>query len=130
MHRLLILTLSSALILCCAKQEPGPALKAANSQDSALVVTASKPLTKPLPAKPLEEMNRQERDAYKEELKKAGFYDCCIKPACNMCLYEAGECPCAESVKKGEGVCGECHKGWNKGKGAIKGVDPKNVRRM
>ena len=130
MHRLLILTFSSALILGCTKQEPDPAPKAANSSDSTLVVTASKPSAKPLPPKPLEEMNRQERDAYKEELNKAGFYDCCVKPACNMCLYEAEECPCAELVKKGDGVCGECHKGWQKGKGAVQGVDPKTIKRM
>ena len=99
--------------------------------DSLSFTTMPSPSKKPEPPKPIDQLNRQERNEYKEELAKSGFYDCCIKPTCNMCLYdEAGQCPCADLIKKGDAVCGECHRGWRKGRGAVKGIDPKTVRRM
>jgi len=119
------------LILGCGNREPGGEPEASHTHDSTAVAAANNLPKKPEPSKPIDEMNREERNQYKEELSKSGFYDCCVKPMCNMCLYDdAGQCPCEESLKKGEGVCGECHKGWQKGKGTVKGIDPKSVKRM
>ncbi|MBI4428726.1 MAG: hypothetical protein HY562_06370 [Ignavibacteriales bacterium] len=118
-------------ILGCGNREPSGAAEASNSHDSTAVAATNNFPKKPEPPKPVDEMNHEERNQYKGELSKSGVYDCCIKPTCNMCLYdEAGQCPCAELLKKGEGVCGECHKGWRKGKGAVKGIDPRAVKRM
>ena len=124
------------LLVACGDRETGETGKTGGEtremkDDSTSFTTVNNIPKKPEPSKPIDQMNRQERNDYKEELAKTGFYDCCIKPTCNMCLYdEAGQCPCAGLIKKGDGVCGECHKGWHKGKGAVKGIDPKKVRRM
>ncbi len=50
-----------------------------------------------------------------EEKVQSGEYDCCIKPACDMCflghwIFEDGICHCDEYIAKGEydKVCPQC----------------------
>ena len=80
--------------------------------------------------KSVDAMTEEEREDYKEQLHKQGRYECCIKPTCTMCLYDATECPCGKSIKTDDPVCGECFRGWQKGKGSIKGINPLQVKRM
>ena len=75
-------------------------------------------------------MNKKEREEYKSALEAAGFYKCCVKPNCTMCMFDAEECVCSVSVKKDDPVCGECYRGWQKGKGSVEGVKASGVKRM
>jgi hypothetical protein len=68
-----------------------------------------------------------EVDRYIDELKQAGQYDCCVKPACRQCAITAGECHCREVVEKDGPCCGECTQGWVEGRGQIPGVDREQV---
>jgi len=121
------------LFFQCSENNGSERAKSPESRTGISVDSAYAPETPDtsVPTKPVDEMSRDERDLYKQKRVQGGFYNCCIKPTCNMCLYEeAEECPCATLLKKGDAVCGECYKGWQKGKGALKGVNPKDVRRM
>jgi len=84
----------------------------------------------PQPPKPIDDMTKEEREAYKQLLKKSGHYLCCISPSCTMCLYEEDLCQCEKAVRAGDPVCGECFKGWKKGKGAVEGINPKDVKKL
>ena len=75
-------------------------------------------------------MDKQEREAYIALLQKSGHYVCCINKECNMCLYNDEDCPCEKSLKNNDPVCGECYRGWQKGKGSIKGIRKEQVRRL
>lgn len=68
-----------------------------------------------------------EIDRYIDELKQAGQYDCCVKPACRQCAITAGECHCQQVVEKDGPCCGECTQGWVEGRGEIPGVDREQV---
>ncbi|HEY4612312.1 MAG TPA: hypothetical protein VII11_04965 [Bacteroidota bacterium] len=85
---------------------------------------------KPLPPVPVEDMTREQIASYKKLLAEKGFYSCCIEPNCRMCLFELEECPCEHNVKKKEAVCGECYDGWQAGKGNVRGVKQKDVKKM
>ncbi len=66
-------------------------------------------------------------DAYKQELAAAGKYDCCVKPGCNECVINTGECHCRIAVQKSGPCCGECTAAWVDGRGNIPGVDREKV---
>ena len=68
-----------------------------------------------------------EIDRYVEELKQAGQYDCCVRPACRQCAITAGECHCQQVVEKDGPCCGECTQGWVEGRGEVPGVDREQV---
>ena len=70
---------------------------------------------------------REALDAAKRKLAARGRYACCVKPSCNLCARVNGSCNCAANVAAGKGACGECYGGWQNGRGALKGVDPKSV---
>ena len=101
-------------------------------EDTSVVVqTASISPRRPVPSKPIEQMNRIERTAYVKALADSGFYWCCIDPSCTTCLYEPNEtCRCGDLIKSKDPVCGECFRGWKRGKGAVQGIDPSEVRRQ
>jgi hypothetical protein len=85
---------------------------------------------KPMPPLPIEEMTREQLAEYKKLLTTKGFYSCCVKPTCRMCLFELEECPCEDNLKKGVGVCGECYEGWQVGKGNVTGIKRQNVKKL
>jgi hypothetical protein len=66
-------------------------------------------------------------DAYREELKADGKYDCCVKPACRQCALSAGECHCREVIDANGPCCGECTQAWVEGRGNTAGVDREKV---
>ena len=78
---------------------------------------------------PVEEMTKHQRDAYVTKLRAAGRYNCCLESPCTACLYEDEHCACAAAVKSNDPVCGECYRGWQKGKGSVKGVKKEQIRR-
>lgn len=68
-------------------------------------------------------------DAAKTRLMKEGKFRCCIQApegsavmGCDICLKNAGSCQCAANLLAGKGVCGQCHGGWQAGKGTIPGI--------
>ena len=67
-------------------------------------------------------------DGAKAQLAKEGKYDCCMKTPCDECLLGHESCPCAANLKAGKGVCSQCYGGWQRGDGAIEGVDAKSVK--
>ena len=113
---------------CGQDQKPPPSDAAATSSAD---MTSYRDSIRPKPPKPIEEMNRAERVAYVRVLADSGFYRCCIDPACTMCLYEAdNQCNCGERAKVKDPVCGECYRGWKRGKGSVQGVTPSDIRRQ
>jgi hypothetical protein len=60
--------------------------------------------------------------AVKQRLDAEGKYNCCVEPACDLCLLERGECHCHREVQHA-GPCGECTAAWAAGRGALPGVD-------
>lgn len=68
-------------------------------------------------------------DVYKAELAEQGKYDCCVKPGCNECVLQRGECHCREGVEKGGPCCGECTAAWIDGRGDVAGLDREEVLR-
>jgi len=128
-----IVTVLFFLNSCTREEKDDKSVKSAKEEATLRLDSTDAPASpqKPLAIRPIDEMTKQERESYKDTLAKSGFYDCCIRPNCNMCLYEEEEaCPCAKLIRRADAVCGECQKGWLKGKGAIEGIDPKKVRRM
>ena len=71
---------------------------------------------------------RRQLDVAKKKLAAQGRYNCCVKPACDMCARAHGSCACSVNVAKGQGACGECYGGWQGGRGSLKGVDRKSVK--
>lgn len=124
----LLTVLAMSLFSCTEKPEQGAAKEL--SVDSSSTVVEALGATKPKPPMVIEDMDKQQREAYKTDLKTQGFYRCCVHPACTMCLYDMGECFCEVALKKKDPVCGECYRGWQKGKGAVGGVNPKQVKRL
>jgi hypothetical protein len=66
-------------------------------------------------------------DAYREQLRADGKYDCCVKPACRQCALTAGECHCREVIDANGPCCGECTQSWVEGRGNTAGVDREKV---
>lgn len=73
-------------------------------------------------------------DAAKRKLIESGRYSCCVKAppgskvaGCDLCVRLNGSCNCAENLRQGKGVCGECLAGWKTGRGAVRGVNAKSV---
>ncbi len=71
---------------------------------------------------------RRKLDEAKKKLAAQGRYNCCVRPACDLCARTTGSCACAVHVAKGLGACGECYGGWQAGRGSLKGVDRKSVK--
>ena len=67
-------------------------------------------------------------DEAKKQLVGEGKYKCCVSPKCDECLLEHQSCACATDLKVGKGVCSQCFGGWQRGDGAIDGVDVANVK--
>jgi hypothetical protein len=67
-------------------------------------------------------------EALVERSAAEGTYDCCTTTPCLHCVRMTGHCGCAEGLRRGEPVCEECAYHWQRGQGAIEGVDPKDVR--
>lgn len=121
---------ATGLVLIGCGGEPSP--QTSRRVDSTTVSIRSKPAPgRPVPPKPIDEMTRAERVAFVKVLTDSGAYRCCIDPGCTTCLYEADErCRCAELVRSDDPVCGECFRGWKRGKGSVQGVDAADVRRQ
>ncbi|MBW3671169.1 MAG: hypothetical protein KY432_05790 [Acidobacteria bacterium] len=68
-------------------------------------------------------------EIYKQELAAQGKYDCCVKPGCNECVLQRGECQCRIGVEKGGPCCGECTAAWIEGRGDVAGLDKEEVLR-
>jgi len=86
--------------------------------------SSAAPTDKPTPTLPTV---RADLATIKGQLATQGRYACCIKSPCNLCALARGDCPCANEVKNGEGVCGECYAGWKAGHGKVQGIDPTKV---
>ena len=139
--RSLILALSASLLLssCAAyraqhaRSAPAAAPSGASMRgtDSAAPVhvpdqrVVNAILSQPLAVK--QTLLISEIDRYIEELKQAGQYDCCVRPACRQCAITAGECHCQQVVEKDGPCCGECTQGWVEGRGEVPGVDREQV---
>lgn len=66
-------------------------------------------------------------DVYKEELAEQGKYDCCVRPGCNECVLQRGECHCRVGVEQGAPCCGECTAAWIDGRGDVPGIDKEEI---
>jgi len=64
----------------------------------------------------------------KTSLMKEGKYGCCIEDACDECALAHQSCQCASNLKAGKDVCTQCYGGWQRGEGAVKGVNVKDVK--
>ena len=64
----------------------------------------------------------------KNSLMKEGKYSCCIEDACDECALAHQSCPCANNLIAGKDVCTQCYGGWQRGEGAVKGVNVKDVK--
>ena len=67
-------------------------------------------------------------DDAKKALASGGKYSCCLDEPCDECALGHKSCNCAMDLKAGKGVCSQCYGGWQRGDGAIDGVDPKSVK--
>lgn len=136
----LAITVSAALLLssCAAYRAQharldAPASRPAATSDASDTTASVMPSARTMNAlasQPLavkQTMLISEIDRYVEELKQAGQYDCCVKPACRQCAITAGECHCQQVVEKDGPCCGECTQGWVEGRGEIPGVDREQV---
>jgi hypothetical protein len=84
-----------------------------------------------------EALKKGDKAAAREHLNNAkkilvaeGRYNCCITDGgCDMCALEES-CPCGIELneKDGQGVCKECHEGWQNGKGAYPGITLSEVK--
>jgi hypothetical protein len=59
---------------------------------------------KPTAAAPKIKQARQKLDA----AKKSMAYACCRKKSCDLCAQRYGKCECADTLKTGKQVCGQC----------------------
>lgn len=66
----------------------------------------------------------------KENMKRDGKYNCCIKPACDWCLLKANVCACANMVDADQPVCPECGLGWKQGRGALEGYTAEEIKNV
>jgi len=66
----------------------------------------------------------------KESLAHEGHYACCIKPPCDWCVVKANGCACGSMADAGQPVCPECGMGWKQGRGAIEGLEAKDVKNV
>src|SRR3989304_4736274 len=66
-------------------------------------------------------------DGAKKLLAADGKYGCCMKEPCDECALGHQNCKCAEDLKAGKGVCSQCYGGWQRGDGAVPGIDTKKV---
>jgi hypothetical protein len=69
---------------------------------------------------------RGETAELKARLDAEGRYGCCVEPSCNQCLHQRGECPCHHEVEA-DGPCGECTQAWAEGRGAMPGIDAREL---
>ncbi len=108
------------------QRSPDPATPSRSAVDTA----STQQVALVVPPKPIETMNRTERQAFVSVLRDSGQYRCCIDPACTTCLYEEDpRCRCGDAVRSKDPVCGECFRGWKKGSGSVAGIDAKDIRR-
>jgi hypothetical protein len=135
----LVLSLSAAMLLssCAAYRAQHATAAAASPRSTSTGSESSSPA--PLPdAKTLAAFESQplavkqsmlisELDRYVDELKAAGQYDCCVKPACRQCAISAGECHCRQVIDANGPCCGECTQSWVEGRGNTAGVDREQV---
>ena len=70
---------------------------------------------------------RGELAATKDSLTRAGQYRCCIRPTCDLCAMHDGKCTCRDVIEMMGPGCGECLEGWLAGRGAVPGVDIRQV---
>ena len=135
----LVLSLSAAMLLSsCAAYRAQHATSAAGAPRSTGTRSESSSPA-PLPdaktmaafaSQPLavkQSMLISELDRYVDELKAAGQYDCCVKPACRQCAITAGECHCRQVIDSNGPCCGECTQSWVEGRGNTAGVDREKV---
>lgn len=133
-----VLAVSAAVLLCScaayraqhARPDAAPARSAATDSESVKPVMPNARTMAAFESQPLavkQNLLISEIDRYVEELKQAGQYDCCVKPACRQCAITAGECHCQQIVEKDGPCCGECTQGWVEGRGEIAGVDREQV---
>lgn len=124
---LVLLPLLAGLLAACAAWSyqhaaPGPAPAAAEPP-----TTAASAQFRALNADAQVGRLRGEAVTTKETLAEAGHYNCCIRPACNLCLLRDGRCTCREVIQTMGPGCGECLQGWIAGKGAVDGVDVRQI---
>ena len=67
---------------------------------------------------------------FKDGLRSAGKYSCCLTEGCDFCALAEAMCPCRGKLANGEAVCGECKMGWQAGMGSLPGVDAADVRSL
>jgi hypothetical protein len=97
----------------------------ASHRPAAGAAPAASPVTPPAPggaAGRRLSLVRGEIAEIKESLAREGHYNCCVRPSCNECLLQRGECHCRLDVEKKGPCCGECTEAWIEGKGAVEGV--------
>jgi len=70
---------------------------------------------------------RGELAVTKDSLTRAGQFRCCIRPTCDLCAMHDGKCTCRDVVEMMGPGCGECLEGWLAGRGAVAGVDIRQV---
>lgn len=66
-------------------------------------------------------------DALKADLAASGNYSCCVRPSCNECAINSGECHCSRVVAANGPCCGECTQAWIEGRGIVEGVDREQI---
>ncbi|GJQ21816.1 MAG: hypothetical protein HBSIN02_21710 [Bacteroidia bacterium] len=66
----------------------------------------------------------------REELMRAGRYDCCTKPGCTECIANYDSCGCYLAIQQKDPICGECLKGYKAGQGKLKLVSIVELERI
>jgi hypothetical protein len=69
---------------------------------------------------------RGEVEQTKDVLAEEGKYACCVQPACTECLLKHHQCHCRDHIHQ-QGPCGECTQGWIEGRGAVEGIDARDL---
>ena len=134
----LVLSLSAALLLSscaayraqhatAASPSPAPSARADSSEPTPLPDARTMAAFQSQPLAVKQTLLISEIDRYIDELKAAGQYDCCVKPACRQCAITAGECHCRQVIDADGPCCGECTQSWVEGRGNTAGVDREQV---
>jgi hypothetical protein len=131
--RLLGLALALTLAACAAYQAqhtpPAPSAAAASPGNPDAELAAILP-----PSGAFSELTtdgqiariRGEVEQTRDVLAEEGKYACCVQPACTECLLKHHQCHCREHIHQ-QGPCGECTQGWIEGRGAVEGIDARDL---
>jgi hypothetical protein len=131
--RLLGLALALTLAACAAYQAqhapPSPSAAAASpgnpEAELAAILPPSGAFSELTPDGQIARI-RGEVEQTRDVLAEEGKYACCVQPACTECLLKHHQCHCREHIHQ-QGPCGECTQGWIEGRGAVEGIDARDL---